>query len=65
MPDKVVAEVDDKIDESISEADDSKRKSNPAVTRERIERLKKAFRPNWLLDSINAPDKGPSSKKDK
>jgi hypothetical protein len=33
------------------------------VSRERIERLKKAFRPSWLQDIIDAPENGNGKKK--
>jgi hypothetical protein len=36
-----------------------------SVSRERIERLKRAFRPTWLHEMINGPDKTSNSKKDK
>lgn len=33
------------------------------VSKERIERLKKAFRPSWLQDIINTPENGNGKKK--
>lgn len=33
------------------------------VSKERIERMKKAFRPSWLQDIIDTPDKGNRKKK--
>lgn len=33
------------------------------VSKERIERLKKAFRPSWLQDIINAPENENGKKK--
>lgn len=45
---------------------DRKNESRPkAVSRERIERLKRAFRSAWLLEMASGPDKGSNSKKDK
>jgi len=38
-------------------------KANSAVNKERIEKLKKAFRPTWLLDQLNGPEKTASRKK--
>lgn len=65
MPDQAVKDEKSKVDEPAAmDNNQEKRDINPAVTRERIERLKKAFRPNWLLDAINEPDKK-HSKKDK
>ncbi len=33
------------------------------VSKERIERMKRAFRPSWLQDIIDTPDKGNRKKK--
>lgn len=46
--------------------EDKKSESRPhTVSRERIERLKRAFKPTWLHEMINGSDKGSNSKKDK
>jgi hypothetical protein len=34
--------------------DEPKSVENQKVTRERLERMKKAFRPSWLIDQINS-----------
>lgn len=52
-------EIDDK---TVSERDDKSPSRSPTVNKERIERLKKAFRPSWLHEMINAPDNGSSGK---
>lgn len=36
--------------------DEPKSVANQKVTKERIERMKKAFRPSWLIDQLNALD---------
>ena len=60
MPDQTLA--DNKNKKLVSEIEGKGPKKNSAVTKERIERLKKAFRPSWLLDQINALDRNPSKK---
>ena len=45
-------------DEAVGRQDKTKE-----VSKERIERLKKAFRPSWLQDIINAPENGNGKKK--
>ena len=62
MPDQTLAKNKDK--KPVSDIEGKEPKKNSAVTKERIERLKKAFRPSWLLDQINMPDRN-SSKKNK
>lgn len=60
MPDQAL--VKKKDNKPVSDIEGKGPKKNSAVTKERIERLKKAFRPSWLLDQINALDKNPSKK---
>lgn len=61
MPDQAVIENNDGSNEPVVEEKEKPRK-NPAVTKERIERLKKAFRSSWLQEMINSTDKNSSKK---
>jgi hypothetical protein len=36
--------------------DEPKSVDNQKVTKERLERMKRAFRPSWLIDQINSPE---------
>ncbi|MEE9555275.1 MAG: hypothetical protein V3W18_13385 [candidate division Zixibacteria bacterium] len=60
MPDQTITMKKDK--KPIIQEKENQPKKNSAVTKERIERLKKAFKPRWLLNQINAPDKNTSKK---
>lgn len=54
------------VGDAESPEEGKKSESRPhTVSRERIERLKRAFRPTWLHEMINGPDKTTNSKKDK
>ncbi len=56
----------ERVEDEKSPEENKKNESRPLnVSRERIERLKRAFRPTWLHDMINGPDKSSNSKKDK
>jgi hypothetical protein len=58
--------VQKQVEDAKSQEEGKKSESRPhTVSRERIERLKKAFRPTWLHEMINGPDKSSNSKKDK
>lgn len=63
MPDQVLVENNDLQEEPDTKAEQEPSKKNPTVTKERIERLKKAFKPSWLIDMINSPDKNLSKNK--
>ena len=54
MPDQIVVENNDK--KPVSDVEQKESKGNSAVIKERIEKLKRAFKPTWLLDQLNGPD---------
>jgi len=63
VPDQVLIENNDQQEVPGAEAEKEPPKKNAAVTKERIERLKKAFKPSWLFDMINSIDKNPPKNK--
>lgn len=60
MPEQALAKKND--NKPVSDIEGKGPKKNSAVTKERIERVKKAFRPSWLLDQINTLDRNASKK---
>lgn len=65
MAEEVQLERQEAEDKKSPERDKKEESRSHAVSRERIERLKRAFRPTWLHEMISGPDKGSNSKKDK
>jgi len=63
VPDQVTIENSSDRDGLNLESEGNGKGKNPAVTKERIERLKKAFRPSWLIEMINSAERGSSHKK--
>ena len=47
----------------VSDVEEQKSNKSSAAIRERIERLKKAFRPTWLFEQINGPEKNSTKKR--
>ena len=63
MDDKVQIEKDPK--EMVSAKEETKtEEKTPEISPERIERMKRAFRPTWLQDQINGVNKGSNGKKE-
>ena len=56
-------QVQDIAQEKETESSSQKPEGRPTeVPPERIERMKRAFRPTWLYDQINSAAKGPNKK---
>jgi hypothetical protein len=49
---------------TFTKAEDKPQERTPDISPERIERMKRAFRPTWLQDQINSNGKTPPTKKD-
>jgi hypothetical protein len=65
VPDQALIKRDGKKEAAVPETENGKQGKNPKVTKERIERLKRDFRPSWMIETINSPGKNSSDKKDK
>jgi hypothetical protein len=59
--DKIEKEVEKMVPQKTEEKSDEKPIDIPV---ERIQRMKKAFRPTWLQDQINSTGKGSNGKKE-
>jgi hypothetical protein len=56
-------EVEKESKELVSQKEDDKPEvRTPDISPERIERMKKAFRPTWLYEQINSNGKAPNKK---
>lgn len=63
MTDQIQLEQNETQDSSGSAEEIKRQEKVREVSKERIERLKKAFRPSWLQDIIDNPEKGNHKKK--
>ena len=63
VADQVQLEHKETEDSSGSAEDVGRQEKTREVSKERIERMKKAFRPSWLHDIIDTPEKGNRKKK--
>jgi hypothetical protein len=62
LDDKIQIEKEPK-EQMIQKADDKSQDKTPDISPERIERMKKAFRPTWLQDQLS-PNGKSNNKKD-